>query len=174
MKKKTENKKYNSSHFRCFFHESFAGECCFESRWISCTLYPRDARSVPRAGWQGEGAGVRGERHVRYELLLTIILTNASQVPNENIRLKMSKGGKLSNSIKMTSVTAAVLHSCKKTKLVSMLIVQYVSLQYVWGKFKELTVASLTLPKLNLLYFMHFAPLIKHYLRDAHPSCYKS
>lgn len=52
---------------------------------------PRDVRGVPRAGWQGEGAVVRGERHVRYELIATIILTNASLVSNENIRLKMSE-----------------------------------------------------------------------------------
>lgn len=42
----------------------------------------------------------------------SIILTNASELSNENIRLKVSKGGKLSNSIKMTTVTEAVLHSC--------------------------------------------------------------
>lgn len=51
------------------------------------------ARSVPRAGWQGGGAGVRGGRHVRYELLATIILINASQDSNENIRPKVSKRG---------------------------------------------------------------------------------
>lgn len=50
----------------------------------------------------------------------------------------------------------------QKAKLVSMFIVQCVSVQYVLGEFKELTVASLTLPKFNLLYLMHFAPLIKH------------
>lgn len=27
------------------------------------------AQCVARAGWQGEGAGLRGGRHVRYELL---------------------------------------------------------------------------------------------------------